>query len=287
MAVALAVILIFFKKPSPDLAAKVGDQKITLTQVDKFANECFLEQKEATEYLVDDIVLSQWAGDEKITIAEEEQKSEEVRVGGFQIQPCHATLAKVNLFREKLSQNTTNFREGKFIVVNFGRFANPNPMTITEETSDVNRAQKLQEEKAYAQNLINSIYQDLKKGQLSFEGAIEEVNKDPKVGIESYYDTSFQSGSFTAEGYLGKTGLLADDSIRKKVDSLKEGEISEPFIGQADIAPCAISDSDCQPEYADARFLIAKVEKIGKGEGKEDEILSQTRQKYNAKIYLK
>ena len=137
VAVFVAVILIFFKKPPADLAAKVGDREIKVAEVEAFAGECELDKKEAVEYLVDDIALAAWASDEKITITEEDQKNEEVRVGGIQNPPpCNATRAKVNLLREKLSQNTNAYREGQLIVVNFGLFANPNPIQITEGDED-------------------------------------------------------------------------------------------------------------------------------------------------------
>ena len=77
---------IFLKKPFQDstsLAAKVGDTKITLEQVNTFARECKIDQKEATEYLVDEIVLTNWAGDEKVEISQEEQKADECRMDFF------------------------------------------------------------------------------------------------------------------------------------------------------------------------------------------------------------
>ena len=282
LAVALAVILIFFKKPSPDLAAKVGDQKITLTQVDKFANECFLEQKEATEYLVDDIVLSTWSSDEKITVSPEGQRYPQEGAENVQLRSCEITLEKVNRLREKLTEYAVGFREGKFIVVNFDRFS-PNPFLPPPEATDGGDLAELQKkEREYADNLVKSIYDDLKAKKLTFEQALEKVQKDPNVGLESVYGAAIQSGPFLAVDYIEKRGLLRFDDVRGKIDALKEGEFSEPFVQKVDT-----SLEEGNPRLADSRWIIAKVDKIGEGGEKADDIISKTRQKYGVRIYLK
>src|SRR3990170_1290355 len=118
IAIVAGYLFLSSKKPFEDttgLAAKVGEQKITVSQASEFANECSLEQKEAAEYLVDNIVLEQWAQDEKITFSKEDQKAEEIRISGKEAAiNCIAVQAKVNLLREKLSQKTDELSEGKF-----------------------------------------------------------------------------------------------------------------------------------------------------------------------------
>lgn len=271
-------------KPSPDLAAKVGDQKITLSQVSEFANECNLEQKEAVEYLVDNKVLEKWVTDEKIALTKEEQEAEEIRISGKEATiNCIAVQAKVNLLREKLSQNTEKFREGKFIVVNFGRYNPQLPGWPTEATSEAEREKLLNEERTYAENLVQSINNDLKENKLTFEQAIEKVNGDPKVGINSWYATSAKSGPFTAVDYIEKLGLLRTDEVRQKVDALSPREISEPFVQKV---PTGVVED--QGNLVDARWIIVKVERAGEGyQGTAEEQLKKTREKYGTKIYLK
>src|SRR3990170_7890809 len=183
IAIVAGYLFLSSKKPFEDttgLAAKVGEQKITVSQASEFANECSLEQKEAAEYLVDNIVLEQWAQDEKIAFSKEDQKAEEIRISGKEATiNCIAVQAKVNLLRERLTNYATPFREGKFIVVNFGRY-NPSPFGLqpVEATQGADLQELLEKEREYADSLVNSIYDDLKANKLTFEQAIEKVNND-------------------------------------------------------------------------------------------------------------
>ncbi|MCH7541584.1 hypothetical protein IH981_02270, partial [Patescibacteria group bacterium] len=259
-----------------------------LETVEKLATDCSLGQKKAVELLVDERVLVSWASDEGVVISKAEQKDEELRIGGLDsVNPCTKRVAMVNLLRERLSQNIQVFREGEFIIINFSRFANPNSIQVTKG-DEKNRKQKYAAERAYADTLSKSIYSDLKTGKISFEEAIKKVNNDPKVGLKSFYETNLISGSFTALEYIEKSGLLADDSVRQKIDKLNEGEISEPFISQIDVASCWLSGEGCEPQYVDARWIIARIGNIGKGYGGSPEtIIEKIRNDYKATIYIK
>jgi len=293
IAIVAGYLFLSSKKPFEDttgLAAKVGEQKITVSQASEFANECSLEQKEAAEYLVDNIVLEQWAQDEKIAFSKEDQKAEEIRISGKEATiNCIAVQAKVNLLRERLTNYATPFREGKFIVVNFGRY-NPSPFGLqpVEATQGADLQELLEKEREYADSLVNSIYDDLKANKLTFEQAIEKVNNDPKVGTSSPYKTFFQSGTFAANDYIKRNGLFASDSFKQKVDSLDEGKATEPFLEQVNVAPCDEPTENCKPTYTDSHWIIAKVEKLGKGYGDpSEELIVKIRDKYDAKIYLR
>ena len=278
------------KKPGPELAAKVGDQKITVSQASEFANECSLGQKEAAEYLVDNIVLEKWANDEKIAFSKEDQKAEEIRISGKEAAiNCIAVQAKVNFLREKLSQNTEKYREGKFININFGLYANPQPFLAPPGVeNEEERIKKLNEDKSAADNLIQSIYQDLKANKLTFEQAIEKVNSNPKFGVATSSAVIKPGDSFTTDDYVEKRNLLGDETVRKKIDELSEGKFSEPFIQKVNISLCQILETDCPAEYVDSAWVIVKVEKIGKGyEESGEKLLLKIREKHNAKIFLK
>jgi len=267
----------------PLVAAQVGSKTITQDEVNNFAERCFLSPKEAVEYLVDEKVLTSWAENEQITISKEMQEAEEIRISGIPaVDKCTATRARVNLLREKLSQKAVKFREGKFIVVNFDHYL-PNPLLSPPDAkTEAEREKKLSEDRSYAEKLINSISADLKAGKLNFEQAMEKVQKDPKVGLKSTYATSLQSGSFAAEDYIKRNGLLDFDSVREKVDSLAEGAFSEPFIQKVS------TKADGSGPFEDARWVIIKVNKIGVGVGgTAEELLNQIRNKYGARIFLK
>jgi len=157
---------------------------------------------------------------------------------------------------------TSESREGKFIAINFDHY-NPGALIPYAGIKDESeREKRLKDEREYADSLAKSIYSDLKSGNLTFEDVMEKVLNDPKVGAKSEYQTSLQSGSFTARDYIGKKGLLNDDAVRKKIDKIPQGQYSEPFVQQVDLSICEKTDPNCAPKYADARWLIVKVEKI-------------------------
>lgn len=277
------------KEGPPGVAAKVGDEKIAIATVNQFASDCKVSQKEAVFYLVDEKVLSLWTLDEKIVISPPEQEAEEIRIAGFNPpnQACVSLEARVNLLRQKLAQNLTQFKEGKFIVANFDHY-NPNPfLPLPGITTEEEREKLLKEERTYADQLIASVYSDLKENKLTFDEALEKVQKDKMLGLKSLYQTSPQSGQFSASDYIERRQLLADELVRQKVDSLFEGQFSAPFIQKASLTPCGEGDPGCQPQYVDARWIIIKVERIGKGyASQEEELLGETREKYGAEVYL-
>jgi len=274
---------LFYLSQQPKPAAQVGQEKITREQVANFSRDCDIAQNEAVEFLVDNIVLEKWVQDEKIAFSKEDQKAEEIRISGKEAAiNCIAVQAKVNLLRERLNQAAVGYREGKFIVVNFDRFG-PNPFLLPPEATqgaDISELRKKEQE--YADRLVQSISEDLRVKKLTFEQALEKVQKDPNVGLESNYASAIQSGPFTATDYIEKRGLLKFEDVREKVDSLKENEFSEPFVQKVNV-----SLEEDKPQLVDGRWIIAKVDRIGKDEGKADDILVETRQKYGTKIYLK
>lgn len=272
---------LLYERFEPQIVAKVGSEEITFETVKKMAKECNTDQKEAVEFLVDEKVLSLWATDEGVVISPQEQSDEEIRIRGIDPPgPCTILKAKINLLREKLYQNLVKFREGKLIVVDFGRYQ-PNP--FYQEIKDEGERERLnKEERAYADQLIQSVYLDLKANKLSFDEAIEKVRNDKRVGAKSWYSTDIQSGSFSATDYTEKRGLLNSDLVREKIDNLLVAHFSEPFIHQASSGLGAEKES-----FVDARWIIAKVDRIGTGySGSAEELLKDTRVKYNAKIYI-
>jgi len=268
----------------PKIAAKVAGETISLKSVKKLASDCGISSKEAAVLLVDEKVLGLWAADESVVISKNAQIEEQIRISGKpSTNRCVSLQATVNLLREKLFQNTKKFREGKFIVVNFGRYNPQLPGWPTGATSEAERKKLLKKERTYADNLVRSINNDLKGNKLTFEQAIEKVNGDPKVGINSWYATSAKSGPFTAVDYIEKLGLLRADEVRQKADALSPGEISEPFVQKV---PTGVVEG--KGSLVEARWIIAKVERVSKGyQGTATELLKKTREKYDAKIYLK
>ncbi len=267
----------------PEIAVKIGDALISLESVNTIAKHCKIlgidNELEAAELLVDDNILSMWAADEGIVVSKQEQKAEELRISGKQpVVGCTDVHARVNLLREKLAQTTKKYREGQFIVVNFGRY---NPSSFyTGGPSKAKREKLRKDERAYADKLIQSIYQDLKSNNITFKQGIEKAKKDPRTGFKSWYATSFQSRAFSALDYINKQDLLSFEEVWKKVDPLSTGQFSKPFVQ-------SIEDDTTKGKPIETRWIIANVKRAGEGSGGSVEgLLNQIRTEYGGKIYL-
>jgi len=267
----------------PKIAVKIGDSLISLESVNTLATHCKIlnidNELEAAELLVDDNVLHMWAADEGIVISKQEQKAEELRISGNQpVIGCTSLQARVNLLREKLAQNTKKFREGQFVVVNFGRY---NPSSFyTDGSSKANQEKLRKEERAYADKLTQSIYRDIKSNKITFEQGMEKAKKDSRTGLESWYATAFQSRAFSALDYINKQDLLSSEDVRKEVDSLSVGQVSKPFVH-------SVKEDVPKSKPVENNWIIAKVERVGEeSSGSVEGLLNQIRAGYGVKIYL-
>ncbi len=261
--------------------ARVGNEAISKAQVSKFSNECNLGEKEALDFLVDNKVLDKWANDEKIIISGEQTKAETTRIGGKDPKDCKRLAARVNLLRNALLDNLTNFRSGKYIAVNFDRYIETPFAKSDLSAAELTKLNK--EERQYADELVNSLNKDLADKKVSFEDAINKVNEDPRFGLNGRYATSVRSGDFSADDYAEKLGLMASPDLRNLADSLKIGEISQPFVVRFDLN---LENPEAKPKMVDIRYIILKVERAGSGyQGSGDQLLNETRSKYQVMIY--
>src|SRR4030043_618499 len=161
-------------------------------QIENLTANCEVDEQQAKQYLIDNKALSGWAQAENIQITAEEKRFKEMELGGSEpVSDCLKLMAKVDILRDKLSQNIVKFREGKFVIVNFRQYYPSNFYKSDLPEEELVRLR--QEERAYADSLIGSIHQDLKANKMTFEQAMEKVNSESKVGVESWYSTTTQS----------------------------------------------------------------------------------------------
>ena len=232
----------------------------------------------ALDTAVDEKVLSKWAKDNKVSVTNREISDEAVRINGLNPSECDKKIAKVNILRDKLSQNLVKFREGKLIVINFGRYNLGPPYG---QIADPIEREKLRlDEKAYADKLLETITNSLKSGSISFDDALKAVREDERVGVTSWYSSTLQSSIFTADDYIKKSGLLVLPEVREKIDDLKIGSYSEPIILKT-----STSLTDTSAKEVEVRYVIARVDRIGTGfSGNESQLLKKTREKYKTQI---
>lgn len=268
-----------------DTVALVNNEPISDSEYEK-SKACLAEKNpndpqvdnKALDVVIDEKVLSIWAQKDKVKITNKEVNDEAVRISGLNPSDCQKKLAKVNILRNRLSENLVKFREGKMIVINFGRYNLGPP--YGQIADPIEREKLRQDEKAYADNLLNSITTDLKSKKISFDDAVKKVQGDKRVGIKSWYSSTLQSGPFTASDYIDKIGLLALPEVRKKIDALKTGNYSDPITMKI-----SRSLTDSSAGDIEERYVIAKVEKIGKGfSGSKAQLLEKTRADHKTQI---
>jgi hypothetical protein len=139
-----------------------------------------------------------------------------------------------NVYYNQLSAYNTGLYKGELIATNFSRYIAFQSSFATAANQGVNNPlmgnqTAIDADKKYAQNLITSLYDQIKSGKVTFDQAIQIEHNDPRVGLK-VYPTLAHSGPFnTSNVYLGATALLAPQSIQPKIAGMKTGQLSKPF----------------------------------------------------------
>lgn len=179
----------------------------------------------------------------------------------------------------KLSDNNEGLYTGKFLVANFSRYV-PYESPLLDEQKKLNPKigdkAAIAADKAYAQQFITNLYNQIKAGKISFDQAIAMEHNDPVVG-EKAYPSQAHSGAFN--GRLSQINLLSAMSIRQKLRNIKPGETTMPFA-------VPVSASSSNGSLQDAYYLVVKMDNVSGGHGKVDfqQELQQAKKKLGYKV---
>ncbi len=136
------------------------------------------------------------------------------------------TISNMGL-TEKVKENIISWSEGEVIIINFSTYL-PQPELGLE--FDEEREQKYNEQKEYAEQLANQIYNEIKRGDISFNEGADRVLNDPVFGIDAFYPSAvYTSESFIKEQWMERRGVVSNQQIRDKIVASQKG-VNEPVL---------------------------------------------------------
>jgi hypothetical protein len=236
---------------------------------------------QAAQVLADKYMLEALAKENNISVSDKELKA---RYNSKQIDFEKANdkfiyQSKLNgLYFEKLSAWSRGVYKGEYLITNFSRYIPFEPV-LPENKADkkLGNMQLIAQDRKYAEDLINKLYDQVTSGKMTFAQAIQEERGDSRVGAKAY-PTMPHSGSFNTSAAPNSTLEVA--SIKDKVHSLKAGETSKPFAVK-------VSVSADDSKQADSYFLVVHMDKSSAGSKVGyDQYIVQAKQRLGYAVYV-
>ena len=131
-----------------------------------------------------------------------------------------------DILLEKITDKVVAWREGKFFIARFDR-----PYEYVMDLNDPQVIKDMEEEKAYAEKLINDLYNQVKDSKISFDEAMEIAANDSVIGIPTWGGENVTynfSENFTKEDFIRKTYNAFSPNFWDIVYEIRKGEISKP-----------------------------------------------------------
>lgn len=189
------------------------------------------------------------------------------------------------LYKNKLTEKIKGGYQGQFIIAHFDQnilFSDSSKTSEQAKMSAADLATKVADDRKYATDFINSIYQQLTTNHLSFSNAIALEKKDPRLGSD-VLPTVVHSGDFNAVDKTNINNLLATNTqVTAQLDSLKPGQVSKPFIYKVN------SSTNNPQQLADGYWIIVRLDtKTTKLAGYDsfDALITAYKKKLNYKTY--
>lgn len=236
---------------------------------------------QAAQVLADKYMLEALTKENNISVGDKELKA---RYGSKDIDFEKANdkfiyQSKLNgLYYEKLSAWSRGVYKGEYLITNFSRYIPFEPV-LPEDKANGKLGNKtlIAQDRKYAEDLINKLYDQVKSGKMTFAQAIQEEREDKMVGVKAY-PTMPHSGSFDTSSAPESTLEIA--SIKDKVHGLKPGETSKPFAVK-------VSVSADDSKQADSYFLVVHMDKSSGGSNVGyDQYIVQAKQRLGYAVYV-
>lgn len=181
----------------------------------------------------------------------------------------------------KLSASNEGVYKGKLLVAHFSRYvAYQSPLLAERKAQNPNLGNQaaIAADKKYAQDFITNLYNQIKAGKITFDQAIQMEHNDPVVGEKAYPSLSHSS---TFDGPLSQIDLLNAYTIYQKVNAIKPGQTTGPFVVR-------VSSSMYDGSTAESYFLVVRLDSRSGGDGSMDfqQALAQAKQKLGYKVYV-
>lgn len=264
--------------------AEAAGHKIYKKDVDKIKGKAKgITDKQAATVLADKYLTEAMAKEADITVSDKDL----VTSYGAQIlkeksNNPYAYQNKVNqVYFRMLSAENTGAYIGKLLITNFSRNVPYQSPALAEDKAlapTIGNPAAIAADKKYAKDLISKLYGQVKAGTITFDQAIEQERNDPVVG-EKAYDTLPHSSAFDTS--LSPNAILSTRTIREKINSIKAGETTAPFVVRT-------SDSETGNSTAESFFLVVQMDKTSGGNSKISfqQELTEAKKKLGYKVYV-
>jgi hypothetical protein len=241
-----------------------------------------ISDHDAAQVLADKYLTEALAKERGVTVTDEEL----VASYGNEVKKQKTTFKyayqnKLNqLYLAKLQANNNGVYKGKMLVANFSSHIEFKPALPEDKLKDplLGDPEAVARDKKYAEDFITDLYNKITSGEITFEQAIKMEHADPRLGKQAYTSLS-HSGSFDTS--LSPNPVLNVKSIRQKINSIKAGEITMPFVVR-------VSDSLEDDSTAESYFLAVKMDQTsGSYTGKDfGEYLEEAKKRLEYAVYI-
>lgn len=243
----------------PKVYAEVAGHKIYKSDIETMQTRNDVSDKVAATVLADKYLAEAMAKEHGVTISKTEIKAQ--GCPNQQTSPYGYQNCVNQLYFTELASNNEGVYQGEAIIANFGRYIpyqSPLLAEYKKRSPKVGDPAAIAADRAYAQNFITGLYDQIKAGKISFDQAIQAEHNNPVLGAHTTAYLS-QPHSTAFDGPLSQISLLSAPTIRDKLTSMKAGELSEPFA-------VAVSNSATDPKSTvESYFLLVKMDQVPGG----------------------
>jgi uncharacterized repeat protein (TIGR02543 family) len=255
-----------------DILAVVGSEKITQQDLNKAIYSLdfkgTIENPEAKNdedlrkmflnELIENSVIRQEAARRNVSVSDEEaQKKATENVEDYKYrneneQSIIFDIAKAQLLKEKLKKSVVSYKNGEYVLVRFdGHLGN-----------NYDEA-KYQEDKKYADTLIEDLYKKISDKKISFKQAEEIILKDQKIGQKSFEDLGYSVdfyGQINQETLELGVGNVNDSDLSTLIKNTSAGQVNKGKL----LVTSTPSDS-AKAEKKDGIYAIVGIKDENKG----------------------
>lgn len=245
----LAYVYVAEEQESGDVLAKVGDEKITQTDLDEqvyglsFDEELVLDQTKKDELLQQMIemeIAAQEAAKLGITVSSIEVDNDIKANLGDQFNDY--TQAQKDLTREntrkklllsKVINEQIGWREGRALIYSFHKYY-PSGSDGYQVAGQGNEA-LVDKQRAAATSLSESHSKQLNDKSITFDEALQQLLKDPDIGVAAMKPRSpAMVSEYTKENYSNNTGIFQQNAtLKEAVAKIQKGQATSPILEQA------------------------------------------------------
>ncbi len=269
---------------NPNLYAEAAGHKIYKKDVQGLiGNNKDISKQRATEVLADKYLTEALAKEREITVTDQDiqaQYGSGADLKQLKKDSPYSYQAQVNsAYFDKLRDQVNGIYKGYVLVTQFNRYIPARPVDpgYKKAIPQMGDPKAIAADKKYAENLINSLYNRIKAGEITWEQAAQIEKQDPVVGTKPYPALS-HSGPFDTS--KDAQPLFTAPGVQKTINGLKAGQTSKPFVVSVYSAGTGKTN--------DSYFLVVRMDSRSGGSDTGDfsQYLTQAKKRLGYHIYV-